>query len=571
MSAPMKLRVRNVLGIKKADLTLHGILLVAGINAAGKSSLLEAAACAVLQTPMARGFTTKKAAGAAILHDGTQSGSIVLDYGPGQVRIAYPEAVVEAAGKPETLGTALGINAKRFMALTEDARVQEVTERFQMAATKADLTEWLRENPGADLTDAALDVFWDDVDTSGWDAVHKRVKEHGTKIKGRWEVYSGRRFGVEIAKNWCPTNLLPDEEYTVAETDDEVEDARGKLEGLMAHAAVGAAERSRLQGLVDNLEMAAAELERLSGEETRLSALSESLLVRRNATGMPIDSSLSPDCPHCGKKVRLKRVDAKGTTILEKMPQPLSLDALKRARTASAELDGDIDHTQAELRGVLSAKTTAHQEVMAANRARSEMQRLQSVPVIDEAVVEAARDNVRVLDAKLDSVKKLAGAKSAYADWCRNEVMVRALDPDGVRRTALNRGLSKVCMLLSDLSEKAGFAEVALTADMGAMLAGRPYALLSESERWRVDLVLAAMFNRQEKARVLLIDRLDVLHPQARAPVFTLLRGLGCAVLIGMTARDFAAVPSLEKAGVGVARWLEKGVLTDPAETAAAA
>src|SRR5580765_6306713 len=123
MTEPLRLRVRNFMGVQRADIDISGIVLVSGINGSGKSSLCEAAACVMCSSPLARGMTSKKAA-AALLRHGTDKGSISLDYGPGSVRITYPDCEIEQTGRPETLGTSLGIGSARFMALSASERVR---------------------------------------------------------------------------------------------------------------------------------------------------------------------------------------------------------------------------------------------------------------------------------------------------------------------------------------------------------------------------------------------------------------------------------------------------------------
>ena len=73
----LRLQVRNILGVRTADLPLSGVNLIAGRNGAGKSSLLEAAACAMLQTARVRGITTKRAA-ASVVHHGAEEGVAAL-------------------------------------------------------------------------------------------------------------------------------------------------------------------------------------------------------------------------------------------------------------------------------------------------------------------------------------------------------------------------------------------------------------------------------------------------------------------------------------------------------------
>ncbi len=79
-----------------------------------------------------------------------------------------------------------------------------------------------------------------------------------------------------------------------------------------------------------------------------------------------------------------------------------------------------------------------------------------------------------------------------------------------------------------------------------------------------ITLALAAM----ERPVVVLVDRLDILHPQARPGVFKALAALGIPSVVGCTAKDVAALPPLHKVMVegtdqafGRTYWLENGRL----------
>ena len=107
----------------------------------------------------------------------------------------------------------------------------------------------------------------------------------------------------------------------------------------------------------------------------------------------------------------------------------------------------------------------------------------------------------------------------------------------------------------------AAFREVAIQDDFSITYDGRPYALLSESERWRVDLTLSVAFGQMEGARLILVDRLDVLHAPARRGVIFMLKGLGIPALIGMTAKQVDDAPDLKRFGFGTRHWIQNGII----------
>ena len=83
-----------------------------------------------------------------------------------------------------------------------------------------------------------------------------------------------------------------------------------------------------------------------------------------------------------------------------------------------------------------------------------------------------------------------------------------------------------------------------------ALQPGRVYGLLSESEKWRCDAMLAIAIARLSGLRFVTLDRFDVLQPSARPQILGLLRtltqggGLDTAILAGTMKEPMAKVPT---------------------------
>jgi hypothetical protein len=100
----------------------------------------------------------------------------------------------------------------------------------------------------------------------------------------------------------------------------------------------------------------------------------------------------------------------------------------------------------------------------------------------------------------------------------------------------------------------------------------RPYQLLSESEQWRVDAMLAEAVSHLSGLKLLVLDRMDVLVPEARNQLISWLD-----VLASTGEVDTALVIGTLKALPGDlpatfnACWVDNGVCSDVAEQAQAA
>jgi hypothetical protein len=244
-------------------------------------------------------------------------------------------------------------------------------------------------------------------------------------------------------------------------------------------------------------------------------------------------------------------------------------------KVALAELDAKnvaLDAARGEQTHIIGMLANARFALKAASDAAAELDELNSNfrPDIAVGALERARETVANLQLKVTAIENHRKAKAYYDEWVRNQLLVEALEPDGVRRATLESKLSVVNTKMLKYSQKAQWSDVQVTADMDATYDGRPYALLSESEQWRVDLTLTALLNREEDAHLILVDRLDILAPQSRAGAIYLLQFLGVPALVGMTARSMngrnpgepTPVPDLAKLGIGTRHWLQDGVLT---------
>jgi hypothetical protein len=246
---------------------------------------------------------------------------------------------------------------------------------------------------------------------------------------------------------------------------------------------------------------------------------------------------------------------------LEKAPAPLSPDKLAKAVADRRELDANIAALQRQVATNAQRTTTAAGAVKACERARAQLLDVQARPRVAEQEVENARTQALDAKRKADAIEAMQKSTAIYDDWTRHQVLIEGLSPDGVRRGVMSRKLSSINTTLGEFSATAKFADVVLTDDLDCTYDGRPYVLLSESERWRCDLVLTCALAQQEAVRVIIADRFDVLNPQARPGALMLLRSVGIPALVCMTAKDASAVPDLTRAKFGTTRWLEQGVL----------
>ncbi|MDF3086623.1 DNA repair protein, partial [Burkholderia sola] len=96
-------------------------------------------------------------------------------------------------------------------------------------------------------------------------------------------------------------------------------------------------------------------------------------------------------------------------------------------------------------------------------------------------------------------------------DVAAYEAIADALAPNGIPADLLSEALTPMNERLVGLAEMSEWADVTITPEMEIFADGRAYALLSESERWRVDAHIAAAISHFSGLKLLVLDRADVL------------------------------------------------------------
>jgi hypothetical protein len=568
----MRARIRNIVGVEHADLPLDpGVLLIAGLNGAGKTTILQALASAATGEWRMRGIDKRKDM-ALLVRSGATEGVILLEYPGGSVRIAYPAGTVEQQGKAPEIGTALGMGVQRFMALPPEKRLAEMQARFKTAPTREDFCRWWREHPlpGMD-PDApadsparrAVDVLWADIDESGWEAIAKREAGKVNMVQGRWAEATGARWGTRQRLEWAPVGLHRGEEYSLEDAAQAIRKAKGHLDDLLSVAAVDGAKRAELRAQVGRLPELRTQMamvrDRIAGLEREIDGIVEAM----ERDGEPIDPRRFPICPHCQGALLVRQERGVGV-VVEKAPPGLSIEAYEKA----VQLRGSLAATRQAKRAEAD-ECRAQEAVLAANIAAGEVAErrlveIADVPDVPADEIAAARLAVAEAEDFRDRVRRLHRAIELNAEW-ELAVQVRdAVAADGIRGEVLARRTSEITMELAAVSASAGMGEIRLDPEDAAVwYENRPYAMLSESEQWRADFLMALVLANREGAKLFLVDRLDLLHPQARPAVLKALAKMRIPCVVGMTAREPKppAMPDLEAAKIGRSVWLGGGKL----------
>lgn len=545
-----RLRISNFLGVRSLDVELRTTAtLLCGANGAGKSSCRDAVALA-LTGDLGRVGLKKEAA--QLITDGAEAATIELVDADGD---AYA-VTISKAGRITTghktephPAVAYALDAQRFAALSDTERRQFLLDLVGVKMDPASVRDrliarvWSGHTPSAEGLQK-LDRI-QPLLRAGFEAGSKEAKAQATAAKGAWRGVTGETYGSEKAKTW----RAPAPQYDAAalrEALTQVQHADAALETWQRE--VGALERdeqhrARLRASLPPLVELAGQIPRRQtkflADEASMQAAEQELtrvsaaagagprvgLVHDLAAGLQWALQFAPE----GDERHAYATGAVGLYEREHGPldaaagDPEALAQLPALRDQLALMQRAVANARRDLQAALDAKAQAD----AINAELGE--------VFDAAALAAAREQVATIkaqradhQAKADrqrSLKEAADAADAktrgaavhaddVATW---DAIGDALGPDGILADILADALGPINDRLAQHAADTGWPTVAIGADMTILAGGRAYRLLSESERWRVDAMLAECITHLSGLRLLVLDRMDVLDLPARA------------------------------------------------------
>lgn len=543
--------IENFQGARAVDLALHTpVTLIAGPNGAGKSSIAEAVRLALLGTPERVGL--KKEFG-ALVTEGAKAGAVALDLDNGAVGISLPKGTQSGEVLvPPSPALPYVLAPDRFAAAKPDERR---TLLFALSGTnvKADEIErrLLARGCHGALVTQIKPIF-----RTGFSAGAEHAKQEATQAKGAWKAATGEQWGSQKADGWAAEvppfdqAALVGERSALAEVDAKLEQytkALGALEQKSRAFAAGQHQHAARQALAAKLPELRTKLSYDAVEHARHVERVKALEAK---AGIGPRVGLVHDLARC--------LDDAYNFEDTSFRLPAELDGrILKAFKAYEEKYGSLrdDASDAEASAALPKAIEARdlmarsvendrRDIAAAEAAVAQLQDAAAPEAIQPADVEAARAKVTALRAERkaidDRVQALLNAKQAatsaaertanatryHGDVLAWLAVADALSPDGIPGEILAEALQPFNAKLADLANLAGWWVPSIAADMGITWGGRPYRLLSESERWRVDTLIGAALAEVSGLRCLILDRFDVLDLAGRADALGLVDAL---------------------------------------------
>ena len=548
-----KISTSNFIGARSVEIVVSKpVCLIAGKNGAGKSSVQEAIRMALTGESVRVGL--KKDYG-ALVTDGQESGFVEVETADASYSVVLPSGKGLHSENPML---PFVLDAQRFARMDDKERR---TFLFGLMGVKLD---------GASVTQRMLDKGLDAKKVeqiapflrAGFDAAQKEAAAKARDAKASWKTATGgETWGKDKAPKWQPAPLPADAEKAGTRHENavakmkEVEQELGAAQQALGAAKAKAQARQQMAAQRDELAEKAGRIDRIKAklgrDEAEVAEWQAKVDETRAKAGV---APVNPKAPGEFLLRGLASVTAEFVELTCNHPEvEWDSSLLNRAAAHLAEyrkLHGEpvVGDTPAQpdaesvaklpeyekaLALVQSAVANDKRDLAAAEQAAAKLKELEeeAAETIDLEPLQAKvaeltekRDGWRADADKYRAVAEQAARRQAvidqaaalHADVLAWTDIADALAPDGIPGEILAEALGPIN---DRLHVSAGFAEweqVVIHSDMRITYGLRDYALISESEKWRTDAMIAEAVSFLAGVKLLVLDRFDVLDLKGR-------------------------------------------------------
>lgn len=549
--------VDNVLGVRTVDVRLSApVTMFVGGNGQGKTSILDAVRLALIAEP-ARGVNFKKDYG-RLIREGAGTGQAQATVDGRECWLLLPTG--KGAQLDQHPALPIVLDPSRLAALKPAERKALLFGLLGVKATAADVKPLMvARGLDAKKIERVLPML-----RAGFDEAATVASEAATQAKGAWKLVTNEQWGSDKGGSW----KAPQIEFDAAQLKRLTSDAAALDQQLaMANQALGALRERRQQA-----QGAAVQREQLQTKIGQIGRIKKKLdFDERELAKAQSNLAQCQGGPRDGLLHELgwslSYMVFYGDALDDSEPELRVRKALDdyeaehgKANLSSQTIDADRAPGLKEAVNLLTnAVINSKRDLAEAEAAVAQLEALESLgEPVKESDFQAAEAKAQDLTAKrsaltadidaANAAKRAAdGADAAtakaaelHADITQWIAVAEALGPNGIPGELVGKALGPVNSRLTQSAEDTGWQRVLIDNDMAITYGGRSYALLSESEKWRVDAMLGEAVANVSGLRLLMLDRFDVLELAGRAQALTWLSTLAInnevdTVLVGAT------------------------------------
>lgn len=560
------IQTSNFIGARSINVKLtKPITIFAGKNGSGKSSLQEAIRMALTGETVRVGL--KKDYG-SLITDGAESGFAEVEI-DGTVRafITLPDGKTTPLTEyvPPTALPCI-LDAQRFAKLEPNERR---TFLFGLMGLSAGGAEVKKRLLAKGCNESKVDLITP-ILRAGFDAAHKEAQAKARDEKSSWRTITSETYGEKKAATWAAEKpafdaaVLADLQQHLTSADEGLEAANQLMGGLQADYKRHVESASRLIALRQKSSLYARIADKLMRDEAELKQWEQKVADLKDSE----HSQNAVPCPSCDVMLVLK-----DGVLVHAAPMAKGTDndiarlvgyekALHLMQSAVANDKRDLAEADAAAKAIAELESANNRTVLdeaGINAARKSLDDIKAARMAIAAKLASQHDAERQAKKADEDTLKALTAHEAVLEWI---AIADALAPDGIPGEIMADALTPLHKRLTNSAEATEWAEVTVTKDMKVLAGGRPYDLLSESEKWRADAMLAEAVAHISKVKMLVLDRFDVLDLQGREDLLYWLDGMALAGEID-TALIFGTLKTLPAhlPNTMIAHWLENGVV----------
>ena len=560
----MKLTIRDYGKIIIADIDLKpGINLVIGHNRSGKTTLLRAIAAASSPSIAAMPAGVLKKDSSQLVSTTAKTASIALD----GMFIKFPANTI--TGKSVFLPPSrIAMGQDEWTTMTKPDRAAAMRLLAPgVDVTINDLLAHLRieSGPHYDTIKSMMGVA----------SVHTLAAQKVTERTGAWKHVTGENFGTKILLEWRPEGWAQDGDVQVSaeQIQKRLDELTNELSAAQQNRAIhlkiqemsglGSAEPGALDPKYDeqlaalsremalesaNLEPVYIALDEqiVTAERLHQATLSAKSALALCQSDLKREKSRQPPaataCPGCqmplsivgatvvdaatlaGQGPRLEEINRimalgkEARIALDAAEQSqknhISLDDIKSQIMAinvkSAEKQKSI---QAEINAITKQQNEAKSIINHANFRRQWLKDnapTGNCPTEEEIV--SLREHIAEHNDVLKKINQLADANKIKKDILFWLAVKDASGDQGLRKTAMEKGLASINEQINGVAEKMFFdSTLEINIDGDLFSDGRMVALMSGAERKQANIVMQSLVSTAEQAAIILIDEVGII------------------------------------------------------------
>lgn len=517
------IRVEHILGLSYANLEItKPVVMVAGDNGAGKTSLVEAIAMA-FDGAGRRGVALKKNY-SQLVRGSQKKGSVAVELESGACVLELPSGKHKTFDISENPFLPFLLDASRLAGLDDKKRRPLLNQLSGVRTTGKDVAERLRKRGVSERLIGEIGPMI----AGGFAVAHDSAKEAISRQRGVWEGITGEKYGAQKAVDWlAPVPAMPTEEQQAAIAS-QLAEAKAELQGLTERrvqlqndkrtAEQLATQREKLQATVELLERRKAKLATDKADADQAAARLADAQARAGDA-----SATRYICPCCetslvmvgGKLVQAGSSDPEAVAAL-----PDLANAARVTAQAAANSLRDVEEAMRAADALTAMPAPAAVAEGELERIAEQITQVGQDVGLLEGTVRATEADKQAFVNAAELTARANAAHQLSTEW---ELAAAALAPDGIPSDLTREAIGPVNKLLASLAGMANWPAVQFSDDLQVVRGDRPYSLLSESEKWRCDCLLSLAVANLSGLRFCVLDRFDVLQPSARGELLDLL------------------------------------------------